>query len=198
MRAYWKNLQTAPVIPVVWDEQSFAQLARVPVAFVYLQQGSIFNLEANCRRIKESHPNAKVFFHVDFAQGIAADETGVKFVHDCGVDGIVTTRPTLIEAGKSLGLETVLRAFIQDSRSVKRTIQLGQRCRPDGLDILPGPVLPEVIGELSKSLPQPIIGCGLIRREEQVHELLRAGCRAISTSSQELWTFNGKLAAAKR
>lgn len=201
MKPFWKTLQSCPVIPVVWDTKSLDLISRIPVAFVYLQYGSIFTLQENCRRIKDVQPHARVFFHIDLADGIAADETGVKFVHACGVDGIVTTRPTLIEAGKSLGLETVLRAFLQDSRSLRRTIQIGQRCGPAGLDILPGPVLPEVLGELSKSLSQPVIGGGLIRRPEQVRNLLKAGCRAVSTSSPELWalntTFQAKAKATK-
>lgn len=196
MRPSWKSLQSCPVIPVVWDAKSLDLITRIPVAFVYLQYGSIFTLAETCKRIKQTHAHARVFFHIDLGDGIAADETGVRFAHTCGVDGIVTTRPTLIEAGKSMGLETVLRAFLQDSRSLRRTIQVGQRCGPDGLDILPGPVLPEVIGELSKSLPQPVIGGGLVRRPGQVKDLLKIGCRAVSTSSPELWAMNTTFTAA--
>lgn len=191
MRTFWNNLRTSPIIPVVWDQKGLAEISRIQVAFLYLQHGSVFTLSDTCRRIKEIHPNVRVFFHIDLAEGIAADEAGVQFVHACGIDGIVTTKPALIEAGKKVGLETVLRGFIQDSRSVKRTVQLCLRCSPDALDILPGPVLPEVMGELTRNLQQPVIGGGLVRREAQVRELLRIGCRAISTSSPELWALNG-------
>ncbi|HWI60637.1 MAG TPA: glycerol-3-phosphate responsive antiterminator [Symbiobacteriaceae bacterium] len=191
MRTFWNDLRTSPVIPVVWDDKGLAQILRIPVAFVYLQYGSVFTLADTCARIKQVHPNARVFFHIDLAEGIAADEIGVKFVHACGCDGIVTTKPALIEAGKKEGLETVLRGFIQDSRSLKRTIQVGLRCTPDALDILPGPVLPEVMSDLTRSLSQPVLGGGLIRREAQVLDLLRIGCRGVSSSTQELWALNG-------
>jgi len=190
MKSFWRHLQPCPIIPVVWDEKGIERTTRIPVAFVYLQYGSIFTLEETCRRIKDGRPHVKIFFHIDLADGIAADETGVRFAKACGVDGLVTTRPTLIEAGKRHGLETVLRAFLQDSRSLRRTIQISQRCMPDGLDLLPGPVLPEVMSDITKVLSQPVIGGGLVRRPEQVRDLLKAGCRAISTSSTELWRLN--------
>ncbi|MBE3584538.1 MAG: glycerol-3-phosphate responsive antiterminator [Limnochordaceae bacterium] len=186
MKPFWRHLQSCPIIPVVWDEKGIERVLRIPVAFVYLQYGSIFTLEETCRRIKESRPEARIFFHIDLADSIAADETGIRFAKARGVDGLVTTRPTLNEAGKRYGLETVLRAFLQDSRSLRRTIQIGLRCMPDGLDLLPGPVLPEEMGDIAKSLSQPVIGGGLLRSPEQVRVLLKAGCRAISTSSQEL------------
>lgn len=190
MKPSWKHLDSCPIIPVVWDEKGIERISRIPVSFVYLQYGSIFTLEETCLRIKGIHPHAKIFFHIDLADGIAADETGVRFAKTCGIDGLVTTRPTLIDAGKRHGLETVLRAFLQDSRSLRRTIQMGLRCGPDGLDLLPGPVLPEVMGDIARKLDLPVIGGGLVRRPEQVQELLKAGCRAISTSTPELWDLN--------
>ena len=190
MKPHWRHLKQCPIIPVVWDEKGIEHVARIPVTFVYLQHGSIFTLEETCRRIKQRQPHAHIFFHIDLAEGIAADETGVRFTKTCGVDGLVTTRPTLIEAGKRHGLETVLRAFLQDSRSLRRTIQISMRCSPDGLDLLPGPVLPEVMGEIAQHLSQPVIGGGLVRRPEQVRDLLKAGCRAVSTSLPALWSLN--------
>ncbi|MEW8977982.1 MAG: glycerol-3-phosphate responsive antiterminator [Symbiobacterium sp.] len=190
MKASWRQLESYPVIPVVWDDHGIEEILHIPVAFVYLQDGSIFSLEETCRRIKSHQPHARIFFHIDLAAGIAADEAGVRFAKTCGIDGLVTTRPSLIEAGKKYGLETVLRAFLQDSRSLRRTLQLCQRCMPDGLDLLPGPVLPEVMDEITSVLSQPVIGGGLVRRPEQVWSLLRAGCRAVSTSTPALWALN--------
>jgi len=191
MASIWQRLQTHPVVPAVWDDNGLAQAARVPVAAIFLQYGSIFTLQEACRRLKQARRDATIFFHIDLAEGIAADEAGVRFAKGAGVDGILTTKPSLVEVARSAGLATVLRVFIQDSRSLRRAVQMSLRCGPDALDVLPGPVVPEVLTDLRESLSQPVIAGGLIRRESQVRDLLRAGCRAVDTSSQELWALNG-------
>jgi glycerol uptake operon antiterminator len=189
----WQRLRTLPVIPSVWDEKGLLQITRIPVAMVFLQYGSLFTLPDNCLKIKSAHLDAQVLFHIDLADGIAPDETGVKWLKEIGMSGIISTKPSLVEAAKKLGMMAILRVFIQDSRSVRRAIQLSLRCKPDALDALPGPAVPEVIGDLRGSLSQPVIAGGLIRRESQVRELLQAGCRAVGTSSAALWALNSLL-----
>jgi len=193
MASIWQRLQHHPVVPVVWDAAGLLEASRSPVAAVFLQYGSISNLQESCRRLKQARREAKIFFHIDLAEGIAADEAGVRFARGAGVDGILTTKPSLVEAAKNAGLATVLRVFIQDSRSLRRAVQLALRCGPDALDALPGPVVPDVMADLRESLSQPIIAGGLIRREGQVRALLQAGCRAVDTSNQELWALNAVL-----
>lgn len=204
MAALWPQLRQCPVIPSVWDDKLLEQVTRIPVAAVILQYGGLFSLANMSSAIRAVHPEASVFFHIDLAEGIAADDTGVRFVARSGLQGIITTKPSLVEAAKKAGLLAVLRVFIQDSRSVRRAVQISQRCGPDALDVLPGPVLPEVIGDLREHLSQPIMSGGLVRRESQVHTLLQAGCRGVGTSQTDLWAMNiafreaARAAAAKR
>ncbi|HWI51960.1 MAG TPA: glycerol-3-phosphate responsive antiterminator [Symbiobacteriaceae bacterium] len=190
MAALGPRLKRCPVIPSVWDDKGLEQVTRIPVSVVYLQYGGLFTIAEMSERIHAVHPDASVFFHIDLAEGIAADETGVRYIASCGVQGILTTKPALVEAAKKNGLPAILRVFIQDSRSLRRAVQLAQRCGPDALDVLPGPVVPEVIGDLKEHLSQPIVAGGLIRNEEQVLTLLKAGCRAVGTSKPALWALN--------
>lgn len=184
------RLRRCPVIPSVWDDKGLEQVTRIPVTVVYLQYGGLFTIAEMSRAIHLVHPDASVFFHIDLAEGVAADETGVRYIASCDVQGILTTKPALVEAAKKNGLPAILRVFIQDSRSLRRAVQLAQRCGPDALDVLPGPVVPEVIGDLREHLAQPIIAGGLIRKEEQVLALLKAGCRGVGTSQPDLWALN--------
>lgn len=192
------RLRRCPVIPSVWDDKGLEQVTRIPVSVVYLQYGGLFSIADMSKTIHAVHPDASVFFHIDLAEGIAADETGVRFIASCGIQGILTTKPALVEAAKRNGLPAILRVFIQDSRSLRRAVQVAQRCAPDALDVLPGPVVPEVIGDLKDHLAQPIIAGGLIRNEEQVCTLLKAGCRAVGTSQPALWAMNSAFREATR
>lgn len=198
MAAIWQRMRQYPVIPSVWDQKGLEQVTRIPVAAVFLQYGGLFTLAEMCKTIRSSHPEASVFFHVDLAEGIAADATGIRFIASTGLQGIVTTKPALVEAAKKIGLLAILRVFIQDSRSLRRAVQLSLRCAPDALDVLPGPVVPEVFGDLREHLSQPIVAGGLIRQEEQVRQLLKAGCRGVGTSLPDLWALNRVYGAAAR
>lgn len=198
MAGIWSRLRQCPVIPSVWDNKELEQVTRIPVAAVFLQYGGLFTLPDMSRTIRHVQPDASVFVHIDLADGIAADETGVRYIARSGLQGIVTTRPALIEAAKKSGLLAILRVFIQDSRSLRRAVQLSLRCAPDALDVLPGPAVPEVIGDLREHLSQPIIAGGLVRQESQVRELLKAGCRGVGTSQVDLWQLNEGFRIAAR
>ena len=63
----------------------------------------IFSLKANLmtvkERIAEAHEHGKlIFVHLDLAEGIGKDKTGVEFLASCGADGILTTRGNLIDS----------------------------------------------------------------------------------------------------
>lgn len=189
----WQRIRTLPVIPSVWDETGLLEATRIPVAVVFLQYGSLFTLPENVQKLRSAHPEVHICFHIDLAAGIAADETGVKWLKGIGVNGVISTKPSLIEAAKKLEMTAILRVFIQDSRSVRRAVQMSLRCHPDALDALPGPAVPEILPDLRESLHQPVIAGGLIRHERQVRQLLQAGCRAVGTSSPALWALNATL-----
>lgn len=188
--AVWQELRRHPIIPAIWRAEELNLLSSVPAAAIYLQYGTVLDLPDIVRRLKRDRTGLTVFFHLELGRGLAADEDGVRYAAAAGVDGIITTRPFLVEAARGTGLLSVLRMFVQDSRSLRRGIQLVKTAAPDAVDVLPGPLLPEIIGELRESLGQPILAAGLVRREEQVRDLLAAGCRGIATSSERLWRLN--------
>ncbi|BCV22919.1 glycerol-3-phosphate responsive antiterminator [Moorella sp. Hama-1] len=183
------TLKQYPVIPALWGEQALNSLLDIPAAVISLQFGSIIDLASICAKLHEDY-KAVVFIHVELIRGIGSDNYAVEYVKQCGGDGIISTKPSLIEAAHSVGILSILRTFIEDSRSLKRAMDITRKTAPDALDILPGPVIPEIIPDLRSKLSQPIIASGLIKRKEQVQKLLTAGCLAISTSHNELWALN--------
>lgn len=189
IKKIFKRLEQYPIIPALWDREALATLSTVPTAAISLQFGSIIDLAEICSKLHEEYQTA-IFIHVELIKGIGSDISALEYVKQCGADGIITTKPSLVEAAHNVGVISVLRTFIEDSRSLKRAMDISQRTTPDALDILPGPVIPEIITQLKSKLSQPIIASGLIKREEQVKKLLDVGCLAISTSRSELWALN--------
>ena len=137
-----------------------------------------------------------VLLHIDLVNGLANDESGLRYVATLkGIDGVVTTRHHLAPLARKLNLMSVVRLFLQDGRAVERGLGVIEKSKPDAVEVLPGVAFLQV-AERFNHLPIPCIAGGLIRSAEVVQQILAGGCRAISTSNVELWKLN-KLPLAK-
>ena len=88
----------------------------------------IFDLSPNIMTVEENLNKAhsvgkKYFIHIDLAEGIGKDKSGIEFMKKLGVDGIISTRPGIIKAARELGVFTVQRFFIVDSQSIDTTVE---------------------------------------------------------------------------
>lgn len=183
------HLRQYPVIPALWQPEMVRDLSGIPAAIISLQFGSILDIGEVCGRVRDGR-DAAIFIHIELIKGLGSDRYALEYVRQCGAEGIITTKPFLIESCKDVGLMSILRVFVEDSRSLRRAIDITRKTGPSAVDVLPGPVVPEIIGELRASIRQPIIAGGLIKSEEQVKHLLSIGCLAVSTSHKNLWQFN--------
>jgi glycerol uptake operon antiterminator len=131
-----------------------------------------------------------VLLHIDLVNGLANDESGLRYVATLkGIDGVVTTRHHLAPLARKLNLMSVVRLFLQDGRAVERGLGVIEKSKPDAVEVLPGVAFLQV-AERFNHLPIPCIAGGLIRSAEVVQQILAGGCRAISTSNVELWKLN--------
>jgi hypothetical protein len=80
----------------------------------------IFYMSANLltirQRVQQAHQAGKyIMIHLDLAEGIGKDRTGIRFLAGCGVDGILSTKGQLIRFAREQQLFTVQRFFAVDS-----------------------------------------------------------------------------------
>ena len=151
----------------------------------------IFDLSPDISSIKEKAElchgvGKKYFIHFDLAAGIGKDKSGIQFSKQAGVDGIISTRVSVIKMAKELKLFTVQRFFIVDSHSIDTTLEGIKSAKPDMVEIMPGTV-PKVIKRLCRTAQAPIIAGGLIETEEEISLAHLAGAAAVSTGKSELW-----------
>ena len=116
----------------------------------------IFHLTPNiitvAEQVKKAHAaGKKIFIHIDLAEGIAKDKYGILFVKYVGVDGIISTRTSVIKTAKEEGLYTVQRFFILDSQSFGTTLESLKVSKTDMAEIMPGTVT-KVIERLKKEI----------------------------------------------
>lgn len=130
----------------------------------------------------------KCFVHIDLAEGIGKDRSGIEYMKKKGVDDIISTRTGTIKIARDLGMFTVQRFFIVDSRSVNTTVESWKTSKAQMIEIMPGSIL-KVIPKLKETVEVPIIAGGLIETEQEASEAVKWGASAVSTGQKNLW-FN--------
>lgn len=185
MRTVREELLDAPVIAAVKDEQGLQRALRSDCRAVFLLSCSILNIDLLVHRVQAA--KKLCFVHIDLVEGLSSREIAVDgLLKLCRPDGIISTRAALVRRAQELGLVGIQRVFLLDSMSLQNLYsQIGAN-EPDFVEVLPG-VIPGVIREITGKLPVPLIAGGLIRRKQDVIQVLQAGVLAVSTSAQDVW-----------
>lgn len=176
------------VVPAVRNLKDFEKALQTKSEWIVLLEIRLGQLKSVVEHAKRA--NKKVLLHIDLVHGLKADEYGVEFlVNEVKVDGIVSTRGSVMELAKKRRVLAIQRMFLLDSLSLKTEVRLGQRYLPNYIEVLPGK-LPDEIKEISEQTKVPIIAGGLINNQEDVDNALKAGAVAVSTSEKDLWSFS--------
>ncbi len=174
--------ERSPIISAVQDDL-FNDALKSPSEVIFYLKANILTV---AHRIESAHRLGKlVFVHIDLAEGIGKDRSGIEFLASCGVDGIISTKAPLILRAKECGLLTVQRFFAVDSQGVSSIKGMLMSSKPDMIEIMPG-IVCKIIKRLSP-LGKPIIAGGLIETKREATEILSSGAVAISTGNRELW-----------
>ena len=168
------------IIAAVRTEAELTAALQSGVGCIFLLCSSILTLGD---WLKKAHAaGKKVFIHLDMSEGIGRDNAGVSYVAGLGVDGIISTRTSIIRAAREMGLPAVQRVFSIDSQA----IQVSTAAHPSYIEVMPG-VIPKVIRRFCATTAVPIIAGGLIETDEEVAAALASGAVAVSTANQGLW-----------
>lgn len=180
-----EQLEINPIIAAVSSVEDLEEAIKSPCEIIFLLFGDIFNVEYIVEKIKKN--NKDIFIHVDLIKGLSNDEVALKYLSDTiKPTGIITTKASLILNAKTMGLKTIQRIFILDSKSLEGGVNSVQMTMPDAVELMPG-LIPEITKEVSQSINIPIITGGLIDEKKEVLESLKSGATSISTSSSKMW-----------
>ena len=172
------------VIAAVRTQDEFCKALKSEVSTIFMLAPNIENIE---KQAETAHKSGKMFFiHIDLAEGIGKDEYGIRFAKSKGVDGIISTRTSLIKCAKSQGLLAVQRFFVLDSHSVGTIVESAKTSKADMIELMPGTVT-KVIKQIKAIFDTPIVAGGLIETKEEIDEAYASGAVAVSTGRAELW-----------
>ncbi len=155
------------------------------VSLLFMLKGDAFQLEPI---IERAHKQGKGFVvHVDLVSGIGKDRAGIQYLHQIGVDAIITSRSQLVSAGHAEGLITIQRLLLVDDSALETGVRTIARAAPDIVEVLPGIIFPEIATTLQQLLPGPFIAGGFIRNATEVARIRAAGAILSSSSTYALW-----------
>jgi glycerol uptake operon antiterminator len=153
---------------------------------LFLLKGNAFQLSSF---VEQAHARGKrVVVHVDLVAGVGKDRAGIQYLHQIGVDAIITSRSQLVAAGRAEGMTTIQRLLLLDDSALEKGARTIAHASPDLVEVLPGIIFPEVAAILRKLLPGPFIAGGFIRSAADVERVHAAGAILTSSSTCGLWS----------
>lgn len=175
-------LEQNPVVAAIGDDKWEEALAAPVQVLFYLSA----NLLTVAERIRQAHEAGRyILIHLDLAEGIGRDRTGIAYLAQAGADGIISTRAQMIQFARELGLMTVQRFFLLDSKGVGSIDDMLGHTKPDFMELMPG-----VIGKSIRHFGGgsiPVIAGGLIETKQELTDALGCGATAVSTGKKDLW-----------
>lgn len=174
-----------PVAAAIKSDEDIQVALDSDVRLLFMLKGDAFRLAPF---VAQAHERGKgLVVHVDLISGIGKDRAGIQYLHQIGVDAIITSRSQLVAAGKAEGLATIQRLLLLDDSALETGVRTIARAAPDIVEVLPGIIFPEMAAVLRQLLPGPFITGGFIRTTTDVAHMQAAGALLSSSSTYELW-----------
>lgn len=178
-------LDSGPVIASVKNEAGLAAALASPCRTLFILYGDITNIEGIISRAKRG--GRSVLVNMDMIDGYATHSSAIEHLkRRTAVDGILSSKATLVRAARERGLLAVHRLFMIDSFAYHQFPEQVRASQPDCIEVMPGCV-PRVIEWITHDTSVPLIAGGLVCDVRDAVAALRAGAAAVTTSHQLLW-----------
>ena len=177
-----RSLECNPVIAAV-QRDMLQRAVDSPAEIIFHLSADLVSIPDVMQQVHDA--GKMIFIHLDLAEGLGKDRAGVKYLAQCGVDGIISTKAQLIRYAKEQGLVTVQRFFVLDSKGMDSIEEMSRNTNPHLMEIMPG-VIGKAITRFSSG-NIPVIAGGLIQTKKEVTDALGCGAAAVSTGQSELW-----------
>ena len=177
--------QRFPVAAAVKSDDDMQVALESDALLLFILKGDAFQIASF---VVQAHQKGKgMVVHIDLISGIGKDRAGIQYLHEIGVDAIITSRSQLVSAGRAEGLVMIQRLLLVDDSALETGVRTISRAAPDFVEVLPGIIFPEIASALQQVLPGPFIAGGFIRDATEVARIKGAGAVLSSSSTYALW-----------
>ena len=178
------DFEENPIIAAVRSYDDFKCALSSSVSTIFVLACDLLSID---KYTEQAHAaGKKLFIHIDFLDGISKDNAGVSYLLTKNIDGIISTRTSVIKCASEKGIPTVQRFFMVDSRSVDTAIDSMHSSRPDMIEIMPA-VAYKTITKIKNRTNIPIIAGGLVEKKDEIFAAISAGASGVSTAAKNLW-----------
>ncbi len=88
---------------------------------------------------------------------------------------------------KRMGLTTIQRFLIGDSRAYDTSLRILKSANTDGAEILPAAIAREILPQLRRTTTIPLLAGGFIHTREEIEALCSAGFEGVTSSKKKHW-----------
>lgn len=174
-----------PVAAAVKSSHDMQVALESDALLIFLLKGDVFQITPF---IVQAHQRGKgIVVHIDLISGVGRDRAGIQYLHEIGVDAVITSRSQLVSAGRAEGLIMIQRLLLIDDSALEIGVRTITRAAPDFVEVLPGIIFPEIAPTLQRLLPGPFIVGGFIRDADEVAHIRASGALLSSSSTVALW-----------
>ena len=170
--AFIERVAADPCCAAITDQEMLheALASRAPVIFIL--RGNGLSLGHLVRRIHDA--NKLVAVHVDLVGGLRADRASVDWLARSGVDAVISSHGQLMAAIRHGGMTAIHRLLLVRRNQLDTAVAAIGRSAPNIVEILPGVILPSVLGMMPR-FEVPVLAGGFVRTEADVQAILSAG-----------------------
>ncbi|MFH1693199.1 MAG: glycerol-3-phosphate responsive antiterminator [Bacillota bacterium] len=178
-------LQNQKIIPAISNHQDLKLFLTLPLTYGILMNFQLAQLPELVKMMKDH--NKKVLVHSELIKGLSSDEFGaIYLIQTLAVDGIISSKPKVIEVCKKRKIIGIFRFFLKDSVSLNQSLEIAKKITPSYLEVLPASCL-DIIPRIKQETSSEILLGGLIQNRDQIEKCLLAGAIAVTTSNTKLW-----------
>jgi glycerol uptake operon antiterminator len=182
--AFIARVGEAPCCAAITAEEHLDAALESAAPVIFLLRGNGLTLSHLVRRVH--HAGKLVAVHVDLVSGLRADKASVVWLARASVDAVISSHGQLMSAIRNEGMTSIHRLLLGRHSQLDTGLAAIGRSAPNIVEILPGVILPSVIG-LMPRFDVPVLAGGFVRTAADVQAVLSAGALGVTTSSQALW-----------
>ncbi len=178
--------ESQKILPAISSHQDLRKFLKTSMPYGILMNFQLAQLPSLIEAMQ--HADKKILIHLDMIKGLSSDEYGaIYLIQHFKVDGVITTKPRVIDLCKKRGVIGIMRFFLKDSISLSQSLEILKRSAPDAVEVLPAKHS-EIIDTIRGHTSAEILMGGLIETKEEIRSCLAAGAAAVTTSNFELWS----------
>ncbi len=173
------------IIPAISNHQALKKFLALGYPYGILMNFHLAQLPELVKEMK-SHQK-KVLIHSELIKGLSSDEYGaIYLIQNLNVDGIISSKPKVIEVCKKRQVIGIFRFFLKDTTALEQSLSITRKLEPNYIEILPASSL-DIIKFIQTEVHAKILLGGLIQTKCQIDKCIKAGAQAVTTSNPALW-----------